>query len=75
MWQALPESRHLIIAILGKLKISLNDVGMSSDYLAPAIAQIMANYKFGYSGCSIFSSTSRDEESRISLGSHSHGDF
>lgn len=50
--QALPERRHLVIAILGKLKISLNDVGMSAGYLAPAIAQIMARYKdrFPYSG-------------------------
>lgn len=42
VWQALPERRHLVIAILGKLKTSLNDVGMSAGYLAPAIAQIMA---------------------------------
>lgn len=52
--QALPERRHLVIATVGKLKISLNDVGMSAGYLAPAIAQIMARYKvrFRYSGCS-----------------------
>lgn len=42
MWQALPEGRHLVIAILGKLEISLNDAGMSAGYLAPTIAQIMA---------------------------------
>lgn len=80
MWQALPEGRHLDIAILGKLEISLNDVGMSAGYLAPVIAQIMGKYKLDLITQDVlqffsFSSTSMDDESRIYLGTHSHSDF